>query len=117
MVAEVNELDPERKLIHLMDREADIYELISYQVRNNIRFINRVSCDRRLEPEQGAEGTRKAVAGSLFTELEKQKTRFTREVPISKRGKKRSKNDKRSHPPRNKRYGIRSRRYAECVCQ
>lgn len=72
-----NALGGRAPLIHLMDREADIYALLADLVRRGTRFIVRIAQDRRLVDE---EGTLK-----LFEALETSVEVATRDVPLSRR--------------------------------
>ena len=63
------------KLIHVMDREADIYALFAVLKAEGQRFIIRVAQNRALEDE----------AGRVFQALERAPTQLLREVPLSRR--------------------------------
>jgi len=65
------------QIIHLMDREADIYELLANMVERRSRFVARVAQDRNAEDEDGV--------GKLFELLEGGKEVVTRSVPLSRR--------------------------------
>lgn len=64
-------------LIHLMDREADIYALLAFFAARGSRYVVRVSQDRNVVDE---EGTLK-----LFEALETSVEVATRQVPLSRR--------------------------------
>jgi hypothetical protein len=87
---EVNRQDPRRLLIHVMDRESDIYELLCFLVSRGIRFILRVAQDRALA------GTQE----HLFEKMEQLAVKLTRTAPLSNRGETGSPNEKKIHPPR-----------------
>jgi hypothetical protein len=76
--------------IHVMDREADMFELLSQLVSEKRRFVVRATHDR-------ATGE-----GKLFDAVSKVPAVLEREVHLSAR-QKRLPGDKRSHPPRDKR--------------
>lgn len=80
-------------VIHVMDREADMYELLSEMHRDSLRFIIRASSNRACK---GAEGEREL----LFPTLAKAEGEFVREVPLSKRKAPWSPKDARRHPAR-----------------
>jgi len=65
------------QIIHLMDREADIYELLASLVERRSRFVIRVAQDRNAENDDGV--------GKLFTLLEGGEEIVTRNVPLSRR--------------------------------
>jgi hypothetical protein len=65
------------QVIHLMDREADIYKLLASLVERGSRFVIRVAQDRNAEDEDGV--------GKLFELLEGGKEVVTRNVPLSRR--------------------------------
>lgn len=61
-------------VVHLMDREADIYDLVATLRARGQRFVIRVGQDRALQDE-----------GLLFERLENAPTRFRRSVRLSRR--------------------------------
>jgi hypothetical protein len=65
------------QLIHLMDREADIYELLAELTSRSSRFVVRVAQNRVAEDEEGL--------GKLFDLLQSAGEVFTRDVPLSRR--------------------------------
>ena len=84
------------KLIHVMDREADIYPLFCDFLSKQMRFVIRVKHNRNLfEPVEGVKKLKQAIEHSDFV--------ATRTVPITRRGKKRSQKAKKAHPPRDER--------------
>ena len=87
--------------IHVMDREADIYELLSGMVRNGRRFVIRASQDRLL-----AEGDEK-----FFSVLPGAPVLLEREVKLSARLKPRGTSKGRGHPVR---YGRPARLAISC---
>jgi hypothetical protein len=74
--------------IHVMDREADIYELLSGLMAAGRRFIVRSGQERNVED------------GLLSTALTSLPVRFTREVTLSARATARSPQNRRTHPAR-----------------
>ena len=76
------------KVIHLMDREADDYELLDLLTGIGGRFVIRVQHNRSTE-----EGRLRSILGSAVIHAE-------REIPLSKRGGKVGPKQKRIHPPR-----------------
>ena len=86
------------RLVHVMDREADNFELLARLVSHSFRFVIRADDDRVLVPET-------ADAPKNLTEvLARTSAQAIREVPISVRGKHGTNADRRKrHPPRNAR--------------
>lgn len=82
--------------IHLMDREADSYEVIASLVGAKARFVVRVSRDRVLadEAEHGQKLLARAAQGVILA---------TRLVPLSRRRKQSAPANRRTHPPRDER--------------
>jgi hypothetical protein len=80
-------------VIHVMDREADIYELLAMLVERKIRFIIRVKANRAC---QGETGDREL----LFPILNQATGQVTRTVPLSRREKPWSPKDAQTHPER-----------------
>lgn len=74
--------------IHVMDREADMYELLSALVTNKQRFIIRSGQERLVDE------------GILSTAVASAPLRFTREVKLSARTAARPPGPRRTHPPR-----------------
>jgi hypothetical protein len=74
--------------IHVMDREADIFELLSAFVRDGRRFIIRISQDRLVEE------------GRLSSTVMSAPTQFSREVKLSARATARGPETRRTHPAR-----------------
>lgn len=85
------------EVIHVMDREADDYELFSEIISAGERFVIRLYQDRRLSVQSGG--------GKLFAAVDSKKAIFYRDVPLSPRktihG--RSNQDRKSHPLRDSR--------------
>jgi hypothetical protein len=80
-------------VIHVMDREADIYELLSHLTVERERFIVRVSFDRRV-----VSGKQKQL---LSESLREEEVLLEREVPLSKRrGHPKGGNRRQTNPPR-----------------
>jgi hypothetical protein len=82
--------------IHLMDREADIYELLSAMHQAGVRFIVRAKADRVCV---GPDGKR----AHLFPTLDQATGQLTRQVPLSGRKAPWSPKDARRHPARESR--------------
>jgi hypothetical protein len=78
--------------IHVADREADSYVLLSRLRQAEYRFVIRIRADRVLADEE-------ADHSKLFETMEGLKTQAEREVPISARKKK----GRKAHPPRESR--------------
>jgi hypothetical protein len=78
------------KAIHVMDREADMFELLSQLTRENRRFVIRAAYDRNL------------TDGKLFDAISGSPTVLEREVHLSAR-QKRLPGKGRGHPARHKR--------------
>lgn len=74
--------------IHVMDREADIYELLAELTKNRHRFIIRSAQDRLLDD------------GRLSTAMESAVMRFDREVKLSARAKAQAPANRRQYPVR-----------------
>ncbi len=97
LVQRVQERLPENiKPIHVMDREADHYELFENLVNKGCRFVIRLRHDRYIY-EAGAPAPQ-----HLRTMMEGVESALVREVPLSVRGRKKAPNSK-IHPPRNAR--------------
>jgi hypothetical protein len=79
-----------RVAIHVMDREADAYELFASLVANDRRFVIRSSHDRRL-----------ADGGKLLDYVESQAVVVTREVAIARRRQASFPKQRKIYPPRN----------------
>lgn len=79
------------KVIHLMDREADDYEVLDLLTGMTSRFVIRVQHNRSTE-----EGRLRSVLGAASIYAE-------REIPLSKRGGKVGPKQKKIHPPRKSR--------------
>lgn len=79
--------------IHVMDRQADFYELLGLLDKNQYRFVIRMSHDRKLA---GTEEFRK-----IYQKLEATEYVCEREVPLSKRKKSKALGNLRANPPRN----------------
>lgn len=80
------------RLIHVMDRQADFYELFDELITRNRRFAIRI-CHDRLLLDGGMDGT-------MFEKLEKAKGVLKREVPLSARKASRVLGNRRANPPR-----------------
>jgi hypothetical protein len=84
--------------IHLMDREGDSYELFSFLLEHEQRFVIRLSHDRRLEQGRAA-----AKEQKLFESLSNSPYFFDREVVLSERNTKKSPRNIKVFPPRARR--------------
>ena len=96
MVESVDELVQDRsRVIHVMDREADCFELVEALSRRGNRFIIRLAYERRIEastPEAPRTTTQALARAEDVVE---------REVPLSHRvAKGRSAKDQKRYPPR-----------------
>ena len=78
------------KPIHVMDREADFYQLFNFMSERDSRFVIRIFHDRKLESEEG-----------MFSVLKELPQVYEREVPLSKRKKKKLLDRERYNPARN----------------
>jgi len=96
MVDHVHELVPDRqRIIHVMDREADCFELVQALVRQGNRFVIRLAYDRRIE-SGGASDARTTTEA-----LDRAADVVEREVALSHRvAKGRSSKDRKRYPPR-----------------
>jgi hypothetical protein len=82
----------ERQVIHVMDREADAYDLLAGLVTKNRRFVIRSTFDRKL-----------ADGGKLQERVTAQAVVIEREVALSKRKPGAIPKHRKIHPPRNAR--------------
>lgn len=85
------------KLVHLADREGDIYELIAELVHDKQRFIIRAAQDRALHPMSGEDERR------LFDAAQSTPAAFVLDVPLSGRGRSSFPSQRRRHPARRER--------------
>lgn len=85
------------KLVHVADREGDIYELIAELVHEKQRFIIRAAQDRVLETNSGEDERR------LFDAAQSTPTAFVLDVPLSGRGRAKLPGQRRRHPARRER--------------
>jgi hypothetical protein len=86
------------KLIHVMDREADDYELLAQMLNAGEHFVVRQRFDRLLELSQ--EARREGAPRKVHEALAEAKVQFEREVPLSPRKKDRSGEKQKTYPPR-----------------
>jgi hypothetical protein len=86
-------------LIHVADREGDIYALLFSLVSSGHRFIIRAAQDRVIVPRDGDERR-------LFDAVRCQPTQFTIEVPLSARKKKGNANQDKAFPARRSRAAL-----------
>ena len=82
--------------IHIMDREADSYEIADALAQEGARFVIRV-CRDRLQEDEGGE-TR------MFAAADKGRIFATRTVPLSRRRGRTFAPDRKIHPPREERH-------------
>jgi len=80
------------RAIHVMDREADAYELFAPLVADHCRFVIRSTFDRKL-----------ADGGKLIDYVDSHDVVVTREVALSKRKRAPFPSQRKIHPPRNAR--------------
>lgn len=80
-------------LIHLMDREADCYELLAQLTLDKCRFVIRVKHDRQAEGSTGEHRSLMDLVASAPVVLE-------RDVTLTRRSKKRPLGPRRVHAPR-----------------
>jgi hypothetical protein len=83
-------------LIHVADRESDIYELLAALASSSQRFIVRAAQDRTLVPSEGDERR-------LFDAVRCEPIAFTMEVPLSARRKKGNAKQDNAFPSRRSR--------------
>lgn len=81
--------------IHVMDREADDYQMFDSLLRDGHRFVVRCQFNRKLETELGSEKLYDALARASFT--------AEREVPLSRRKPTKDAVAEKIHPPRDAR--------------
>lgn len=86
-------------LVHVADREGDIYSLLAALVSNGHRFIIRAAQDRLIVPSSGDER-------QLFDAVRRQAIEFTVEVPLSARKKKGNANQDKAFPARRSRTAL-----------
>jgi hypothetical protein len=71
------QLDAKAHALHVMDREADDYQMFHALLRDNHRFVVRALNDRRIEPQDGANKLRAALRQRSAT--------TERDVPLTRR--------------------------------
>lgn len=82
-------------VIHVMDREADSYELFAAMIKSGARFVVRMAYDRALAPSWPADPS------SLTAAVEQANDVLKREVPISaRRAAGLTSKQRKIHPPR-----------------
>jgi hypothetical protein len=89
------QLQASKNAIHVMDREADDYQMFDALIRDGYRFIVRCQYNRRLETESGDENLRQ-----LFTRVS---ATIDREVPLIQRKTKRDPVAAKLYPARSAR--------------
>lgn len=88
--------DGRASLIHIMDREADAYPLMTSLCQRGVRFVVRASRDRVTSvPADG--GPKRAKVSDATSEAD---IVATRDVPISKRKDGSTPSSRKTHPPR-----------------
>ena len=80
-------------IVHVMDREADAFELLAELAARKSRYVIRVQYDRQAEAKDGS-------LESLFSAAATAPTQLEREVALSRRSKNRPLGPRTSHPPR-----------------
>lgn len=90
LVCEVGARFGRGRAIHVMDREADWFELLKHLVTSEERFVIRMAHDRVVKP--GAEHISDVLSGA--------RTIAEREVQLSERAEGGSAKDRATHPPR-----------------
>jgi hypothetical protein len=90
LVRDVEErLDGRARAIHVMDREADIYELLAAMVQGGSRFVVRMQFDRETQAGQ-----------SVRSEISECPIRLRRTIQLAKRPLAQQPKKRRRHPPR-----------------
>lgn len=84
-------------LVHVADREGDIYELLAELVQKKQRFIIRAAQDRLVEPMDKDDEAR------LFDLAQSTRTAFVLDVPLSARKRNRPPEQRKTHPARRER--------------
>ena len=88
-------------LLHVMDREADVYSLLSALVEPGRRFVVRVAHDRKVwEVDEEDEPLDDEVPRFLSEALLESRLQLEREVPLSKRRSGTAPRQQRIHPDR-----------------
>jgi hypothetical protein len=85
-------LEGQRHAIHVMDREADDYQMFDALIRDGHRFVVRALADRKVETAAGDT--------KLKAFLRLQPTSIERDVPLTTRRGKNSPQKNKTHPPR-----------------
>jgi len=94
LILEVEERAQHAALIHVMDREADSYELLHLMQQKGLRFVVRLNRERMVHGvDDDAWVTTEAQMSSTQTVI-------TREIRLSRRTAKRPEGPRRTHPPR-----------------
>jgi hypothetical protein len=94
-VRETNErFEDATRVIHVMDREADDYDILCELVESGIGFVVRASYDRRL-PAQGEDSSPRLKSFARILDV-----RCKRTAQLSSRRKNRSAKERKVHPPR-----------------
>jgi len=88
------QLGPDVRAIHVMDQEADDFEVFAALITGGSRFVIRGNSSRVLDS---------ASDMTIEGRLEEQADRIYGQVPIQARSKNRSKSAKKAHPPRSAR--------------
>jgi hypothetical protein len=94
------EAAPGAKLIHVMDREADIYDLLAGMTNKGQRFVIRVNQDRRVITDEGE------PLGTLWEQLSEFNEVAEREVFLSARDNSRNPRKERVNPSRDARTAV-----------
>lgn len=89
------------RVVHVMDREADIYELMSSMSEAGQRFVIRLRVDRRARrDDETTRATRAAFTELVSDLLSCEPVLLEREVPLSRRVLETAPQNRRIHPPR-----------------
>ena len=95
-VSLAEDMVPKGKLIHVADRESDIYPLLSRAITESWRFVFRAAQDRTVWDSDN-------VVGLLFEEARGQAARLEFDVPLTARKANAQPKQRAAHPPRNSR--------------
>lgn len=91
LISDVRTRFGERRVVHVMDREADWFELLQQLVAEDQRFVIRLAHDRRVESDEAK------VVSDLWPRAQ---TRATRDVHLSARAEGGSAKKRKTHPGR-----------------
>lgn len=94
------------ELIHVMDREADDYELLAKLLNSGKRFVIRLKYDRLLDHSVLSRSERATAPRKVKEALSEAQVVFEREVQLSARKKDRSTEKRKTHPARKTRRAL-----------